>query len=185
MICKLTRARLDKRRSTANAATLARWSSFFSNFQGIFEIGVIKVQPPSPGQHNWLIVRLKSPLGRNSNGGNTSRAFPFAEPFALWLVLGICGAAIDEGKNSISPPPTKLEIRTPCWPEDSLTTEDSTLVIPNYLSDVSRASFRRTTTKPYAFFKTRTTVSNFLQAVWASTHHKKNFANTTCHIRSI
>ena len=74
-------------------------------------------------------------------------------------MLGICGVSTDSGKYSISLTSTTLESRTACWPEDSPTTEDTTPFTPNHLSVVSRASFRRTTTTSYAFFKSQTTAS--------------------------
>ena len=69
------------------------------------------------------------------------------------LLQGWSRAGTDPDKYSICLTSTTLEILTPARPDDSPTSEDSTLRTPNHLSDVSRASFRLTTTTSYAFLR--------------------------------
>ena len=103
--------------------------------------------PPSTGQHNRLIINFKPTLDCSSSWRLTFLPFPLSRAFlTLKLVLGICWVETDWAKYSFSQTSTIIEVRTPCWPEDSPTTEHSTLATSNHSSKVSRASFRWTTT---------------------------------------
>ena len=114
---------------------------------------------PSLGQHHRLIVNFKAALDCSFGGRLILIRFPFPELWTPKLVPGTWMVETDWGKHCTSPTSTIFEIRTACRPEDSPATEDSTLATPNYHSEVSRASFRRTTTTSYALFKSTTTAA--------------------------
>ena len=58
-------------------------------------------------------------------------------------------------------------MRTPVQQDGCPTSNDSTLRTPNHVSDVSRASFRPTTTASHALFKSTTVASNPLGSTFA------------------
>ena len=159
MICKFNEDFTERLAQHDDYGHVGEKKQFYFHFSRQWRNWCHQSTPPFLGQHIRLIVKFKSTLDCNWSWRLTFIPFPFAGLLAPQLVLGICGAETDCCTNSIPPTLTILEIWTPRWPEDSPTTEDSTLATPNHLSGVSWASFRRTTTTSYAFFKSSTTAT--------------------------
>ena len=88
MVCKFTGTWLQHWSSTTTTATSARRTSFILIFQGNCEIRVIKVRLPSLGQHNRLIVKLKSTLDCNWSGRLTFLTFPLCRTFGTITCAG-------------------------------------------------------------------------------------------------
>ena len=106
---------------------------------------------------NW-----NSHLGPTAGAGVTLLfRFPFPGLRGDTVVLpqGWSRAGTDPDNYSTCPISTRLEIRTPARQDGSPTSDDSTLRTPNHLSDVSRASFRLTTTTSYAFLRSTNVAS--------------------------
>ena len=99
------------------------------------------------------MVKLKSTLGHDCRGRRTS--FSFSSHKTLCTISRAGDLRSGHGLRQIifSSTSITLEIRTPCWLKESPKRKDSTLLTPNYVSDVSRVSSWRTTTTSYALFE--------------------------------
>ena len=139
----LTGTRLNDWRNRTTTATSARRSSFIFILQGNCEIGVIKVHPASLGQHNRLIVKLKSTLDCNLSGRLTFLPFPLCWTFStitraehLWGGNGLGPIFHLSDSDNIGDPHTLLN-------RGLSHNRRPTLATPNHPSEVSRTSFRR------------------------------------------
>ena len=75
------------------------------------------------------------------------------------LLQELSGAGTDSDRFSTCPTSTTSDVGIPVQKEGSPTSDDSPLRKPNHLSDVSRASFRRTTAILWAFLRSTTAAS--------------------------
>ena len=152
---KLSGSWLKDGRRTTTTTTTARGNNFIVITQSNCKTGVIETNSPSLGQHYRLIVEFKTTLDCSFGWRLTFLLFPYPRAFDSKTRT----AETDWGKYSTWPTSTSFEMRTACWPEDSVTAEDATLAAPNYRSEVSRASFWRTTTTSNALCKSETTAA--------------------------